>query len=662
MASRVLLGPDGHPIVSTSRPEVLTPDAVLHATEEAIGKKVRSQATTLSSVWDKQRGKPKPTPISYDTLRMMSQRNEWLRAIIKTRKNQIGKAKWSIVPKDPDDKSASTMRLCESQTQLLKRPSMHGSRPHSRGWRQFIAEVLEDILVLDAGAIEKERNGRGWIVAMYPVDGATIRPNIDEYGGFHDDAYVQIIDGQITARFGMEDLVYIMDNPLTDVRFAGYGFSPVENLITSVTAELYASKFNSSYFEKGSVPEGLLNLGEDIDPEDLDAFRIYWQNEIMGKPHAIPIVGGKGVSWESWRAPNRDMQFMEYQQWLLQKMCAVLQISKQEVGELDDVNRSTADSQDDSNEASSIQPILTLLHDYIEVEIIGPHGQGLGDLIQFQWDEEGESQEQIIAKYTAMIPVGAATRAEFRSEMNMDPGDDEGLELYLTDGTPSPLPTKADVAVMGAAAQQQHDDEQAKQQADQQAQAGQTDSSMPWSHADPADPAVKQAQMDHADTQTAAAPADDEGKPEVGKSAADDEHTVELADLHVDHDYQRPIDRGKVTRMRDDKTYRRLPVTVNVRADGSMWLTDGQHRAQAAHEDGETHVRARVTRLDRVSEARSVGIMATNKVFDDRNPAMTARQDGLIDVFYSKHQKLVTGLAGILNVDPAVLDQVDGLT
>lgn len=33
---------------------------------------------------------------------------------------------------------------------------------------------------------------------MYPVDGATMSPNRDERGGFHDDAYVQIIDGQIT--------------------------------------------------------------------------------------------------------------------------------------------------------------------------------------------------------------------------------------------------------------------------------------------------------------------------------------------------------------------------------------------------------------------------------------------------------------------------------
>jgi hypothetical protein len=64
-----------------------------------------ARMTTLSQVWDPSRGKPKPTPVTYDTLRMMAHRNEWVRAIIKTRKNQIGKAKWSIVPKDEDDQA-----------------------------------------------------------------------------------------------------------------------------------------------------------------------------------------------------------------------------------------------------------------------------------------------------------------------------------------------------------------------------------------------------------------------------------------------------------------------------------------------------------------------------------------------------------------------------
>lgn len=484
-----LLGPDGEPI------RTITSRVASEVVDEEVGKVVRHQGTTLTSVWDRHRGKPKPSPVTWQTLRMMANRNEWVRAIIKTRKNQIGATEWAFQPPDDADTIGPALqRLMDRMTRLFKRPSLAGSRPHSRSWRHFIGEVLEDLLVLDAGSIEKERTRAGWIAAMYPVDGATIRPNIDEYGGFYNpDSYVQLVDGQVTARFGLEDLVYIMDNPLTDVRFAGYGYSPLESLIVSVTAELYASKYQSSYFEKGSVPEGILNLGEDVAPEDVDAFRLYWMNEVMGKPWAIPIVGGKGVEWQPWRASNKDMEYMQYQQWLLKKICAVYQIPPQEIGELEDVNRTTANEQADVNQSKSVQPILTLLKDYIDVEIVGEHGNGIGEYLEFAWVEEGEGTDAIIQKYATMIPMGAATRREFRDEMGMETPDEdtigsEGLEMFLVDGSPSPLPSHEDAHQMGAAAQ-----------AEQQAQMGGPPGGPQFADADMNHPAVQEAMQAHAD-------------------------------------------------------------------------------------------------------------------------------------------------------------------
>jgi HK97 family phage portal protein len=487
MMATLLYGPDGQKLISSG-------DFDQEKAYAEIQKRVRAQSTTLTQVWDPKRGKPKPTPVTFDTLRMMANRNEWVAAIRKTRKNQIGRIEWSIVPKDEDDDSPSTERMCEQMTELFKRPSLHGSRPNSRSWRQFIGEVLDDILTLDAGCIEKERNGRGWIVAMYPVDGGTIRPNIDARGGFADHAYVQLVDGQVTANFGLEDLIYIMDNPQTDVRYAGYGFSPLEHLIVSVTAELFASRYNADYFQKGSVPEGLLNLGEEVAPEDVDAFRLYWMNEIMGKPWAIPIVGGKGVQWVPWRQSNKDMEYSAYQQWLLKKMCAVYQIPPQEVGELEDVNRSTAQDQDKVNQSKSIEPLLTLLADFFETEIIGVHGQGLGDYIQFKWELEEEDEQQVLQKFQVLVDSGAATRNEMREALSMDPVDDEGADLLLVGGQLQGLPTEEDIQVQGAAAQQKQQQQQAQMQMEMQ---GATPGTMPWKPGDPNDPKLQAAQAQH---------------------------------------------------------------------------------------------------------------------------------------------------------------------
>jgi hypothetical protein len=512
-----LLGPNGEPITTVRKvsldearriagdPETIkyVLDNVMVQGDDYVGKteevekKVRSRGTSLQQVWDPTRGKPKPTSVTYTTLRQMANRSEWAQAIIKTRKNQIGDTKWAVKPKDEEDSSPSTKKLCDEVTKLLKRPSMYGSRPSSRSWRQFVQEFLDDLLVLDAGCIEKERNLAKWVLSMYPVDGATIQPNIDQYGGYHDDAYVQIVDGMVVARFGMEDLVYAMDNPQTDVRFMGYGYSPMEHLIVSVCAELYASKYNSSYFEKGAVPEGLLNLGEETTPEDVDEFRLYWMNEIMGKPWAIPIIGGKGVEWVEWRQSNKDMEYMAYQNWLVKKMCAVYQIAPQEIGLIEDVNRSTADEQEGSNQSTSVEPILALIEDVWEVEIIGEHGLGVGDIVKFEFDRGGEDETILDTLYKARVDAGAWSRNEWREAVGDEPSEEEGADMLLVAGQLNPLPTEQDIAVMGAAAQQQQQKEQQEQQMDAMQEQGSGPGTMPWKPAQPGDKDTQAAMGQH---------------------------------------------------------------------------------------------------------------------------------------------------------------------
>lgn len=483
-----------------------------------VQKQVRSRAASLTVAQDRDRGKPKPTPVTYDTLRLMAARSEWVRAAINTRKRQIGAVKWDVTLKDGDDPSGAAGKAAKAIRKLLERPQLHGSEPDTMHWQQFIGMVLEDLFVLDRFAVEKERDRNAWIRALYVVDGATVRPNLDEYGRPLDDAYVQIVDGQISARFGVEDLIVGIYNPSSDVRYTGYGMSPVESLVISITADLHAAKFNASYFEKGAVPEGVLDLGEDVAPEDVDAFRHYWIHEIQGRPWSLPIIGGsKAPNFISWRESNRDMQFMEYQDFLLQKICAVFEMSKQELGAIEDVNRSTADSQDSSNERKGIAPLLDYLKNWIDLEIIGEYGQGLGDYIEFSWEQVGESADQINQKFAPMHGAGVATGAEWRDAHGMDPEGDpdathgkDGLHMHLSGG--QPLPSQQDADLQGTAAEQAREDEQTEQgfaredtvadrdhqrQQETAAAEGGPAASTPWKPADPDDPDVQAAMDDH---------------------------------------------------------------------------------------------------------------------------------------------------------------------
>jgi phage portal protein BeeE len=558
-----ILGPDGQPLVTSGGGQSAPTPSRLELSPAAredlerrwaseVQKRVRSRATTMTVV-DRERGRSKPTPVSFDTLRLMAQRNEWIRAITSVRKRQLAGKKWSIKVKD-EDKSGAAAKAAKSLTRLLQRPQLHGEAPQSTTWRQFLGMYLDDLLVLDRACVEKERDGNGWIIALWNVDGATIRPNMDDRGRFERDAYVQLVDGMVEARFGMEELIVGIENPQTDVKLAGYGLSPLESLVISVTADLHAAKYNSSYFEKGSVPEGIFSLGEEIDPEDVDAFRLYWLNEVMGRPWALPIIGGsKAPEWIPLRENNRDMQFMEYQDWLLKKMCAVYQISPKEIGQIEDVNRSTAEDASQSDDEKGLEPLAAHVKDMIDLEIIGEHGQGLGDYLEFEWEQAGESAEAINTKFQPMVDSGAATRGEWRDAHGMDPEGHpdathgkEAMNMHLSAADHKPLPSGQDADVLGAAAQQDREDEMTQDQwarddvtADKDHQraletgdgaGGATN--VPWQPGKANDPKVRQAMKDH-DTEKGI------GVRNVGKTRPDRHPALTRAEDDLANEFDR---------------------------------------------------------------------------------------------------------------------------
>jgi hypothetical protein len=226
---------------------------------------------------------------------------------------------------------------------------MHGSRPHSRSWRQFIGEVLEDLLVLDAGVIEKERNGS---------TGGSSRCTRRRR---HDPPQPRRVR-RLPRRRLRPDARRPGHRPLRHGGPRLHHGQPADRravlglrLLAPGEPDRLASppscsrKYNASYFEKGSVPEGILNLGEDVGARGRRRLPALLDERDHGQAVGAPDRRRQGRRVDASGAQsNRDMQFMEYQQWLLKKMCAVYQIAPQEVGELEDVNRSTADDQKDS--------------------------------------------------------------------------------------------------------------------------------------------------------------------------------------------------------------------------------------------------------------------------------------------------------------------------
>jgi phage portal protein BeeE len=285
--------------------------------------------------------------------------SEWVRGAINIRRSQISSAEWDIVPFD--QRRPYSKRLRNELRDRFLTPN-----PSNDSYRTFIEPIVEDLITLDAGAIEKVRTPSDDLVELWPVNGAEIRVSAIWDGDPDEYRYFWYPDNQLSARWKNDDFIYMMANRRTD---SVIGLSPLETLKLTIEAELGAHEYNRRQVE-GAAPDGLLHLGEGVPREDVEAFRAFFESEVAGRGTLAIYGGGKQPAWLPFRSTNRDMQFLEWQIYLVRKIAVVLGLTPQDLGVTFDINRSTAETQIQISEDRGLRPMMSLLQEYLTEEVV----------------------------------------------------------------------------------------------------------------------------------------------------------------------------------------------------------------------------------------------------------------------------------------------------
>ena len=373
----------------------------------------------------------KPSSISFLTLRLMSYKCVPVRAIINLRREQVPQIEWEIRLKNAKKKPNPVQQeKIEYLTRLFKKPVDNPYRKIT--WSSFIKSCIEDRLSLDAMCFEKVRNRRGMIKELWNCDGATIKPNMNEYGEYdRTEAYIQEINGIKAAAFTYDELAYCIGNPRTDIYSYGYGYSELESLIEMVTAILFVDKYNRSYFSNNSIPQGVMSLVGEIDPQDLEMFKRYWIAETKGIDNfwKMPIVNVPDKSymnWQKFKDSNSDMQYNIYYDWLIRLVCAVYQTDPAEinihgqpgVGGVGQGGSSTV-AKVEYSKSKGLRSILKFLKETFDTEVID---EVYPDEFELFWSGvEAESRPEKVELRTKEINSGYKTINELREEDHLEP-------------------------------------------------------------------------------------------------------------------------------------------------------------------------------------------------------------------------------------------------
>ena len=347
---------------------------------------------------------PKPTPIN---LRRFSE-TPVARKAINTIKDRIAGMRWRIQTRpgrSPVNDSETRIRIL---TDNFDAPNPDDS------FRSLAEQVLEDVIVGGFGAIEIEGTGEPRRpLAMWPVDGATIRMKTDWDGLPGSPRYVQATGKSGPAGnivLNDDELIYIRLNPRTHTPF---GLGRLEVAFEAVNAFLGAHRY-ASKLASNTVVEYALWL-QNLTPEHHERLIRWWQDEIEGTGR-VPIlsVENKPEVLRFGGGTDADLR-LQWQEFLLRVIADAFDLPPQSLGVERDVNRSTAAEMSALAFQQAIVPTARLLAEHLTRDAIVKK-LGWSDLefvftdVDASGDEMEEAQIQALLLQNGVLTVNEVRR------------------------------------------------------------------------------------------------------------------------------------------------------------------------------------------------------------------------------------------------------------
>ena len=329
--------------------------------------------------------KEKYSILDYAKCRQITYADPVVAAVIQTRINQVAgfariqsdkyKMGYKVVlrddEKEPTDKDKKRIRELETFLQACGVPENFEDTPDLKrrdNFESFLRKVTRDSLTFDQVNFEVVPRQDGKPYSFHAIDAATIRvipdkkEEVEKYGNNSGKSYdpksqympferntpfkefnpkspkfAQVIQGAVRHVFDEWEMAFGVRNPRTDIASYGYGFSEIEMLVTTITSHMNAETYNRKFFSQGSAIKGVLAFEGAVPPDQLEAFRRQWHQQVTGVNNAwrTPIMSlGKDskLNWTNLHSNNREMEFGKWMEYCIKTICGVFQIDPIEIG------------------------------------------------------------------------------------------------------------------------------------------------------------------------------------------------------------------------------------------------------------------------------------------------------------------------------------------
>jgi len=402
--------------------------------------------------WDFQQGQniqflPKSEAgagVPFQVLRALRENYDLLSLVIETRKDQVCAYEWEIVPKDQTKKKDDFKDQIKKASEFFEQPTP------DQDWLEWSRVLMDEHLVCDGVALYPRADRKGDLHSLVPIDVATVKLLIDERGMRPmppDPAYQQIIKGVPAAdymgiakgddlRAEGDQLLYWMRNQRTNKL---YGYSPVEQVITTVNIAMRRQAYQLEYYTEGNIPDALLGVPETWTPEQTAEFQDQFDSRLSGNTKMRRRLQFIPELKSIFNLKDNEVALTDgTDEWFARVICFCFSISPQAL--LKQMNRASAQQASESAKEEGLMPLLRWMEGkltWVTNNVLMCPDVKFAFKLAVEVDPKVKADTNV-----AYVKAGIMSPDEARSDAGLSP---RGMDELLVETAAGPVPLKETV-------------------------------------------------------------------------------------------------------------------------------------------------------------------------------------------------------------------------
>ena len=344
---------------------------------------------------------------------------------------EVAQIPWEIIPKDPairDSPPEDVMADIDEATYFFNNPNDNKGETLNTLLRALIRDSLElDAATLvkgfslnsymqhPAGGFELKPKGQRQLSELFCRDGASFLKETDANGiEYRYWQYSYLHPAVAPIEFDVNEIAYAMRYNRS---YSVYGWAETQSTETVLNSLINSAFTNASMFQEYAVPSGVISFtGSE---EDEQRLREYFRTEIKGRFHKVAILN-KDAKFTPLTYTNRDLEFIQGQQWFAKIIWAIYKLTPSEVGFTDEIRATgkAMSAQSMVQQRKAILPLLRLLEQIINNQIVNE----ISDRIVFSFKYVDKQQEALDEQMDLQkIQEGLLKINEYRARKKLGP-------------------------------------------------------------------------------------------------------------------------------------------------------------------------------------------------------------------------------------------------